>query len=363
MTDPCEKRSGGVDHGVRAHLGVDRGAFSLDVDLDVAPGRVTALLGPNGAGKSTALRALAGLVPLTTGRIDLRGHVVDDPAARRFVATEVRRVGMVFQDYLLFPHLDLLDNVAFGLRARGTARAAARATAHDWLERVGLAHLSTSRPSAISGGQAQRVALARALATEPDVLLLDEPLAALDAGTRLLIRSDLRHHLADYDGCTVLVTHDPLDAMVLADDLVVVEDGRVVQRGAPADVARAPRTEYVARLVGLNLYRGRSDGATVRLDDGGVVSTAERRDGPVFVAFAPSAVTLHQVRPDGSARNVWPGRVVGMEHHGDTVRVRLGSEPPVLADVTAAAVADLGLGADSEVWAAVKATEIRSYPA
>ncbi len=358
-----EKRRGRTDLGVRATIGVDRGTFVLEVGLDVAPGTVTALLGPNGAGKSTALRALAGLVPLTTGSIDLRGRVVDDPAAGRFVATEERRVGMVFQDYLLFPHLSLLDNVAFGLRARGTGRRAARAAAHGWLEQVGLAHLGLSRPGAVSGGQAQRVALARALATGPDVLLLDEPLAALDAGTRLTIRSDLRHHLLGYDGCTVLVTHDPLDAMVLADDLVVVEDGRVVQRGTPADVARAPRTEYVARLVGLNLYRGRSDGTVVRLDDGGEVATADRRDGAVFVAFPPSAVTLHRERPDGSARNVWPGRVVGMEHHGDTVRVRLGSRPPVLADVTAAAVADLALGPEVEVWAAVKATEIRSYPA
>ena len=195
------------------------------------------------------------------GGIELDGTVLDDPAADVLVPAERRRTGVVFQDYLLFPHLSVLDNVAFGLRSRGVPRQEAATAAHGWLERVGLADLARSRPGRISGGQAQRVALARALVTEPALLLLDEPLAALDAQTRLDVRSDLRRHLAGYDGCTVLVTHDPLDAMVLADRIVVVENGVAVQRGTPAEVARAPRTEYVARLVGLNLYRGRADGA------------------------------------------------------------------------------------------------------
>ena len=352
-------------HGLRAQLRVERDRFCLDVDLDLPPGQVLALLGPNGAGKSTALRALAGLVPLTGGRVELDGEVLDDPGAGRFVPTERRSVGMVFQDYLLFPHLSLVDNVAFGLRARGVARRAAHAHAAGWLERVGLTDLARVKPGQISGGQAQRVALARALATDPAVLLLDEPLAALDASTRLEIRSDLRRHLADYPGCTLLVTHDPLDAMVLADHLVVVEDGRAVQQGTPADVARAPRTEYVARLVGLNLYRGHGNGAggTVTVDGGGILTTTDRVTGPCFAAFPPSAVVLHRQRPDGSARNTWPGRVAGLEHHGDTVRVRLDGAPPVLADVTTAAVADLRLHAEEVVWAAVKATEVRCYPA
>jgi len=335
-----------------------------DFSLDVAGGEFVALLGPSGCGKSTMLNCLAGLVPLTGGRVELAGEVLDDPGAGRFVPTERRSVGMVFQDYLLFPHLSLVDNVAFGLRARGVARRAAHAHAAGWLERVGLTDLARVKPGQISGGQAQRVALARALATDPAVLLLDEPLAALDASTRLEIRSDLRRHLADYPGCTLLVTHDPLDAMVLADHLVVVEDGRAVQQGTPADVARAPRTEYVARLVGLNLYRGTAEGTRVALADGGTIHLVEPFAGDVFVAFPPSAVTLHRERPTGSSsRNTWSGRIVGLEQHATTVRVEISGRPSALADVTAAAVAELDLTPGREVWAAVKATETHAYPA
>ena len=356
------------DRGVEARLVVDRGDFSLDVALTARPGEVLALLGPNGAGKTTALRALAGLTPLTGGRLSLDGEVLEEPAARLRVPTEDRPVGVVFQDYLLFPHLSALDNVAFGLRTRGLHRAEARAEAAHWLERVGLADHAAARPRALSGGQAQRVALARALAPKPRLLLLDEPMAALDARTRLDVRAQLRHHLADFDAVAVLVTHDPLDAMVLADRLTVIEGGRVVQHGTPADIARHPRSDYVARLVGLNLYRGRADGPEVRLDagsegEGAVLATAESHSGPVFAAFPPSAVTLHRERPDGSARNLWPVTVRGMELHGDQVRLDLAGTLPITADITPAAVAELGLAEGSEVWAAVKATAVHSYPA
>jgi molybdate transport system ATP-binding protein len=353
-----------------ARLQVRRDAFALDVDLEVAAGEVVALLGPNGAGKTTALRALAGLAPLSRGRVVLAGRVLDEPAARRFVAPEQRRVGVVFQDYLLFPHLSARDNVAFGLQAQRVPRREARRRATGWLDRVGLAGQAAARPGALSGGQAQRVALARALATEPGLLLLDEPLAALDAATRPQVRSDLRHHLSDFSGATVLVTHDPLDAMVLADRLVVVEDGRVVQEGRPGEVARAPRTDYVARLVGLNLYRGRPlpgpGPSRVALGGGGELSSSDAppsADRELFVAFPPSAVSLYRVRPDGSPRNAWPATVVSVEAHGHVVRVRLDGPPDVLADVTTAAVADLALRPGAEVVAVVKATEVRAYPA
>ena len=349
--------------GLRALLVVERDAFTLDVELDVQPGAVLALLGPNGAGKSTSLRALAGLVRLSGGHLELDGQLLDRPADRVFVPPAERHVGMVFQDYLLFPHLSVRDNVAFGLRTRGRSRDAARAVADAWLARVGLGGSGSERPGRLSGGQAQRVALARALAPEPRLLLLDEPLAALDAGTRMHVRADLRRHLAGYPGCTVLVTHDPLDAMVLADDVVVVEDGSVVQRGSPAGVARAPRTDYVAELVGLNLYRGDAHDGRVRLDGGGTLITTDPLSGRVFAAFPPGAVVLHAQQPAGSARNTWPGTVVGLEQRGDTIRVRLEGHPPVLADVTAAAVAELRLAPGEPVWAAVKATEVRTYPA
>ncbi|MEU4538218.1 ABC transporter ATP-binding protein [Streptosporangium sp. NPDC023825] len=341
---------------LNAHLVVTRPRFHLDIELEVAAGQVVALLGPNGAGKTTALRALAGLTALSGGEIVLDGE------ALHTLAPERRPIGMVFQDYLLFPHLSALDNVAFGPRCRGASRAEARRAAAAWLERVGLAGHVAAKPRQLSGGQAQRVALARALAVGPRLLLLDEPLAALDAHTRLEIRSGLRRHLADFGGATVLVTHDPLDAMVLADQLVVIENGAVVQRGTPAEVARRPRTDYVARLVGLNLYRGLASGRQVTVGEVSF-SVAEHLDGPAFVAFGPGAVALYRTRPDGTPRNLWEATIEGIERHGDNVRIHLEGPITASADVTPAAVADLDLTSGQRIWASVKATETHAYPA
>jgi len=267
----------------------------------------------------------------------------------------------VFQDALLFPHLSVADNVAFGLRARKVAKASARAAAEGWLARVGLEGLGDRRPAELSGGQAQRAALARALVVDPAVLLLDEPLSALDARTRLTVRAELRRHLAEFQGSTVLVTHDPVDAMALAHRVVVVEEGRIVQAGPPAEVARAPRTDYVARLVGLALLPGTAEGRTVRLEGGGVVAVAEEASGPVFAAVRPQSVALYLTAPHGSPRNVWPARLVAATPHGATVRCELAGEVPLIADVTATAFAELGLVPGAEVWATVKASEISVY--
>jgi molybdate transport system ATP-binding protein len=350
---------------LHADLAITRGTgFRLELDLAIAPGQVVALLGPNGAGKTTALRALAGLLPLTGGSLRLDDETWDQPP-RVFVPTEHRPIGVVFQDYLLFNHMTALDNVAFGLRARGTPRTDARRQARDWLDRVGLDDLRDTRPRALSGGQAQRVALARALATDPQLLLLDEPLAALDASTRMNIRAELGRHLAAYPGHTLLVTHDPLDAMVLADHLVIVENGAVVQQGPPARVARQPRTDYVAHLVGLNLYRGTAHDTTVTLDSdsgGGRLTVAESTTGPVHLAFPPSAVSLHPEQTGGSPRNSWPVTVTHIEQHAHTVRVRLDGTPPVLADVTPATIAELHLTPGTPLHATVKAIEITTYP-
>jgi molybdate transport system ATP-binding protein len=344
--------------GLDARLVVERGTFRLDVELTAAAGEVVALLGPNGAGKTTALRALAGLTPLTGGRLRLDGTALER------TAPESRPVGVVFQDYLLFPHLTALDNVAFGPRCQGATKAAARALAAEWLERMGLAAHAGTRPRRLSGGQAQRVALARALATRPRLLLLDEPLAALDARTRLEVRAQLRRHLADFEAVAVLVTHDPLDAMVLADRLVVIEDGHIVQEGTPADIARHPRTDYIAHLVGLNLYQGRADGHTVHVDGGPVITTTEDLTGQVFVAFPPGAVTLYRDRPVGSsARNLWPCEVAGLETHGDQIRADLTGELPLAADLTTVAAAELDLHPGATVWATVKAAQTHAYPA
>ncbi|MET7999928.1 ABC transporter ATP-binding protein [Nonomuraea glycinis] len=341
---------------LRARLIVTRPAFRLDLTLEVAPGEVVALLGPNGAGKTTALRALAGLTAMSEGQISLDGQPL------HVLAAEQRPIGMVFQDYLLFPHLSALDNVAFGPRCQGVAKAEARRTAAALLERVGLAGHAAAKPRQLSGGQAQRVALARALAVRPRLLLLDEPLAALDAHTRLEIRSELRRQLADFDGVTVLVTHDPLDAMVLADRLIVIEHGAIVQQGAPGEVARRPRTDYVARLVGLNLYRGVADGTGVKVGEL-LLHSSEHLDGAAFVAFPPAAVALYRTRPDGSPRNLWQARIDGIERHGDNVRVHLDGPIAAFADITPAAVADLDLTPGQQIWASVKATETHAYPA
>lgn len=335
--------------------------FELSLALEVANGETVALLGPNGAGKTTALRALAGLLRVSDGGIEVDGAVLD--GARTHVPPERRPSGVVFQDYLLFAQLSVLENVAFGLRARGHDRHRARAQARYWLERVGLDEYAGTKPRELSGGQAQRVALARALATEPRMLLLDEPLAALDAATRIAVRSELRRHLADYTGACVLVTHDPLDAMVLADRLLVLESGQVVQEGTPSEIAEHPRTDYVAQLVGLNLYRGTARGGEITLADGGSLTTAEPCEGDVFAAFAPNAVSLYRQRPSGSPRNTWPVRVANLEQHGSTTRVHASGEPDVLADITPAAVAALELAPGAPLWAELKATEIRSYPA
>ncbi|MFI9644424.1 ABC transporter ATP-binding protein [Micromonospora sp. NPDC051925] len=344
------------------HLVVDRVGFRLDVRLHVAAGEVVALLGPNGAGKTTALRALAGLHPLTAGWLRLDGVELDRPDARRFVPPERRPVGVVFQDYLLFPHLTARDNVAFGPRRQGLRRQAARQRATDWLDRVGLAEHARRRPRQLSGGQAQRVALARALAVHPTLLLLDEPLAALDARTRLDTRAQLHRHLADHAGAAVLVTHDPLDALALADRLVIVEDGRVVQEGDAGTVTTRPRTDYVARLVGLNLLRGRADGRLVHLADGFTVTTTDRLDGDAFVVFPPTAVALHPHRPDGDPHHTWPATVAGVYRHGDHLRVQLTGAVTAVADVTPAVAAGLRLLAGQRVWATVEAGETRAYP-
>ncbi|WP_017544948.1 ABC transporter ATP-binding protein [Nocardiopsis prasina] len=351
--------------GLDAELRLTRGDFTLDVALSARPGEIIALLGPNGAGKSSALRALAGLVPLTGG------HVRVDGADETTTAVEHRPIGMVFQDYLLFEHLSALDNVAFGPRCQGSSRAEARSRAAELLDHMDLAAHAHSRPRQLSGGQAQRVALARALAVRPRLLLLDEPMAALDASTRIDVRARLRHLLEDFDGVTVLVTHDPLDAMVLADRIAVVESGRVVQRGAPAEVARRPRTSYVARLVGLNLFQGRGEGETVALDsapgkDGADevarVTPREPYEGPALVAFPPRAVALYPEHPHGSTRNVWRLTVEGIERFGDQVRVHLTGPLSLAADITPAALAELGLSRGDTVWAGVKATEVECYP-
>ncbi len=348
---------------VEATVTLQLGSLDLDVALTIGPGEVLAILGPNGSGKSTLLRALAGLIPIDAGQITLDELVLDRPSSGVFVEPEQRPIGVVFQDYLLFPHMTAIENVAFGLRAGGTPKVAARATAMKWLERVGLDDHAGHRPSALSGGQAQRVALARALATDPRLLLLDEPLAALDAGTRSGVRRDLRRHLDSFDGMRVLVTHDPVDAYALADRVAIFDAGRVVQVGTIAEVTAHPRSRYVAHLVGTNLVTGDVAGGTLTTRDGTQVVIADARPGPSFAVIRPQAIAIaRHPSPDSSARNVWRGVIGDIDPLGERVRLGIEGRLPLTAEITSAALHALGLRPGDEVYASAKATDIEAYP-
>jgi molybdate transport system ATP-binding protein len=348
---------------LEARVALTVGTFQLQVELQAVEGEVVVILGPNGSGKTTLLRALAGLTRLRAGRVVLDQQVLEDTERRLWVPPERRPVGVVFQDYLLFPHLNVLDNVAFGLVARGMSRRKAQAEALTWLARMDLASWAAqAKPSTLSGGQAQRVALARALVTSPRLLLLDEPLAALDASIRSSVRRELRRHLVAFPGVRLVVTHDPLEAIALADRLVVVEGGRVVQAGIPAEVTSRPRSRYVADLVGVNLLRGRVQDGALGLHGGGRLFIADPPAGEVFAVIHPRSVSLWREQPHGTPRNVWRGMAAGLELLGDRVRVRVEGEPPIVAEVTPSAVAALHLDEGGEVWVSVKATEIQTYP-
>jgi molybdate transport system ATP-binding protein len=344
------------------HAVLRLGALDLDVAFEVGPGELVAVLGPNGAGKSTLLRAVAGLQPLDRGHVTVDDRVLDDGAAV-YVEPEHRPIGVVFQQYLLFDHMSVLENVAFGLRARRVPKAEARVRARAWIDRLGLGEHATSRPRALSGGQAQRAVLARALATDPRVLLLDEPLAALDVATRAVVRRDLRQHLASFEGMRVLVTHDPVDAWALADRVVIVEQGRVVQQGTLTEVTARPRSRYVADLVGVNLVSGEVRDGVLRAGGGAVVVIADAEPGAALAVIRPHSVVLTREPPSSSARNVWPCTIVDLDRLGERVRVVLDGPLPLTAEITVASMESLSLRPGDEVFAAVKATDIDVAPA
>jgi len=340
----------------------------LDVDLRVADGETLALLGPNGSGKSSVLAVIAGLLRPDTGEVVLDGETLTDVGSDRAVtaAPHARRTALLGQDPLLFPHLDALENVAFGPRSRGVARAEARTRAQDWLDRVGVGDLARRRPAQLSGGQAQRVAVARALAAEPRLLLLDEPMAALDVAVLPALRQTLRTVLDPLTA--LLVTHDPLDALLLADRVVVLEAGQCVEEGPTAEVLARPRSPFAARLAGLNLLTGTwqssdrclvsTDGADGQRLHGRVEGDEPAAGAAVVGAFRPQAVAVYREAPHGSPRNALVVQVSEVEPHGDLVRVRAGT---LAADVTLQAAADLALAPGDTVTFVVKATEVSLY--
>ncbi|MFE9631055.1 ABC transporter permease [Streptomyces sp. NPDC006463] len=324
--------------------------------LDAGPGTTIAVVGENGAGKTTLLRALLGLTP--RAHAELRLGDTDVTA----LPPHKRQVAWVPQDGALFPHLSALANTAYGLRARRVPRAEARREAQAWLDRLGVGHLAQRRPAQLSGGQAQRVALARALAARPRLLLLDEPLAALDQTTRARVRHTLRTHLAGFGGVCLIVTHDPVEAVSLADRVLVLADGQTLQDAPPAEVSRHPRSPWVARMLGRNAWPGTASADGLTLAAGGrlVVAEALPEGSQALAIIAPEAVSVHRGRPGGSPRNVWPGTVREITAVGSRLRVLVASAeaPDLVAEITPGAAAELGIVDGAEVWTSVKATEV-----
>jgi ABC-type Fe3+/spermidine/putrescine transport system ATPase subunit len=341
-------------------LAVDKryGAFAAvqDLSFNVRQGSFFSILGPSGCGKTTLLRMIAGFIAPDRGELRIKGtSMLGVPPNRR-------PVNMVFQHLALFPMMSVGENIAYGLERRGVKSAAIRDKVADMLRRVGLPGSADKRIDQLSGGQKQRVAIARSLVLEPALLLLDEPLAALDATTRATTRRELRRQLDGYDGVRLLVTHDPLDAAALADRIVVVDGGRVVQEGTLDELAARPRSRYVADLVGINLLSGRAtDG---RVDVGGLVLTvADRVSGDVLVTIPPTAVALSLTHPEGVARNVWPATIDGIERLAGRARIQLRGPVAIVAEVTEAAATELAAAGGREIWVSVKATEIEVFPA
>ena len=345
--------------GLHADFTAHRGTFELDVALDVADGEIFALLGPNGAGKSTVVDALIGTIEIE-GSIEIDGERVDG------LPPEERPIGVCFQDDLLFPRLSALENVAFPLRARSVAKAEARRRAEGLLERLAPAVDPDARPASMSGGERQRVALARALASEPRLLLLDEPFANVDVSARPGLRSLVREVAATFGGATVLIAHEPLDALTLASRVSLIEGGRITQSGTPDEIRSSPRSAYAADLVGVNLFTGTLSplpdaGAVLSTPDGDIVVAPDRAVPPGATALAsirPIDISLHATEPEGSARNVFQGEIVEVGLDGDRARIRLATRPPLTAEITAGSVARMDLRAGIDVWASFKAVEV-----
>ncbi|MGW7081960.1 ABC transporter permease [Streptomyces sp. NPDC054871] len=328
--------------------------------LDAEPGTTIAVVGPNGAGKTTLLRALLGLTPRAHAELRLGDtDVTRLPPHRRHVA-------WVPQDGALFPHMSALANTAYGPRALGVPRAEARRRAQEWLDRLGVGHLAHRRPAQLSGGQAQRVALARALAARPRLLLLDEPLAALDQTTRAHVRHTLRTHLDTFGGVCLIVTHDPVEAVSLADRVLVLDQGLALQDEAPAEVTRHPRSPWVARMLGRNAWPGTAGPEGLALPGGGTLVIADPLPPgtEALAIIAPEAVSVHRDRPTGSPRNVWPGTIREITTSGSRLRLLITSPqaPDLVAEITPQAAAELGLADGTSVWTSVKATEATVVP-
>ncbi|MDO3401748.1 ATP-binding cassette domain-containing protein [Mycolicibacterium neoaurum] len=352
----------------RVTAGLRRRGIEFDVSL--ADGEVLAVLGPNGAGKSTLLMMIAGLLRPDSGRIELGETVLTDAAAGIFVPPHARGIAMLSQQAMLFPHMTAEANVAYAPRCRGLSRSAAREQARQWLTAVDAMELAARRPAELSGGQAQRIAVARALAAEPRLLLLDEPMAALDVTAAPAMRRLLREVLRESGRTAIIVTHDLLDALALADTVVVIDDGHVVESGNVREVLSEPRSDFAARIAGVNLVSGvLSEPGVLRTAWGQTISgLGELEVGSAGVAlFRPAAVAVHLSAPHASPRNIVQVQIAELDIHGSTVRVR-GAEQPdggtgLAADITPAAAAELDLEVGQRVYFVMKTQEVQLHPA
>lgn len=345
----------------------------VDVEFGTAAGEVLAVLGPNGAGKSTALHVIAGLVRPDSGVVRLGERTLTDTAAGVFVPTHARRVAMLLQDALLFPHLSVAANVAFAPRSgrQRRPRRDARAAAAHWLDQVDAADLAGRMPRQLSGGQAQRIALARALAAQPDVLLLDEPLTGLDVSTASSMRKLLRDRLTEDGRSALLVTHDIIDVLALADRVLILDSGRVAESGSVAAVLATPRSRFGARFAGVNLVSGTAgpDGALTTEWGAhwhGTPAPDIVSGRPAVAVFAPAAVAVYRDKPHGSPRNTVEVTVAELDSRGPTLRVRADEQPDggpgLAADITAESAAELRVAPGERVYFSVKAQEVSVHP-
>ena len=345
--------------GLIASLSSPRGSdFALTVDLEVPAETTVALVGPNGSGKSTVVSMLAGTRRPGDGRIQLNDRILFDSANSVAVPAESRRIGVMFQDGLLFPRMTVSDNVAFGPRAAGVRRADAGVLARQWLEALDVAHLADRPAGQLSGGESQLVAMARAIAVEPELLILDEPLSALDVGVRARVRRSMTEVLAGFEGSAIVITHDPTEAFLMADTIVVMEAGRTVQSGSVESLKNHPASKYVADLVGINFVEGVATRGAVDLGTHQLISADLVATGPVVALVHPRAISLHGQRPQGSARNVWESSVAHVESVDDIVRVVLGGPLTLTAEVTPEGASAAGVMEGAPVWVSIKATEI-----
>ncbi len=347
-----------------ARISTNTNGFCLhEIVLVAEENQTVVIIGPNGSGKTTVLRTIAGLNGINSGLVTIDDVEMDNPARSVWVAPENRPVSMMGQSLDLFPHLSATDNVAFGLEASGVKRQRARERANEMLRKLEIVNTAHRRPHQLSGGESQRVALARALITEPRVLLLDEPFSSLDATNRPIMRKMLREALAGRVGSSVLVTHDPVEALALGDLLMVMDQGRVTQTGTPDEIRSHPKTRYAADLLGLNFLSGTGEGDGLRLADGThLFGPGEQITGEAYAIIRPSAVALHRERPEGSPRNIWSGVVANIEPLGNHIRVEVDAGFSIMADVTISAIAALAIAPSTPIFVSVKATEVTIYP-